>query len=288
MQSGISKFIQTLIQSWLTLTGKRVDFAAFPFLKGPMAGDEAIGEAFYHKLAEQEGLQISHAETGGLLGNFLEVLDPDHPFYDRLDPEIPVFYEQTATYSLEVWSQWKAPISWFAKLLIRIVSSEMKQLNMPLDPLETSYGMGSSVIHLSDEEGDIQYACWLRKSLKTQKVVYAGFYSGVQLGDHPHKHVRVVFPMPKGNVTVLLKVELLEDGSVRLVSDGKRFGETGYYRMHRTRKGVIKAQMMPIKEVIHVFRDPAQVLRTDHSFSFWKIPFLQLHYKIMGGPQGQD
>lgn len=276
----ISNSIQACIQFWLNLTGRTVDFAKHPFLEGPMATSSTIGEAFYQKLAEQEQLTTDHTDDGGLLQDFHKVLDPQSPFLQTLDPVITEFYEHTSTYNMEVWSQWKAPISWFAKLLIRLVSTEMKQLNIPISSLETSRGMSSTVIHLSDTKQTVKYACWLRKSVQSNKVVYAGFYSSVPTDNAPYEYVRVVFPLPKGNVTVVLKVVLQEDGSVKLISDGKRFGQTGYYRLHKNKKGIVKARMVPIKEIIHVFKDEEGILRTDHIFKWWKFQFLQLHYKM--------
>jgi hypothetical protein len=280
----ISNIIQYCIRFWLNLTGRKVDFIRYPFLEGPMADDTIIGEDFYPKLAAQEKLRIDYTTKGGLLQDFHSTVDKNSPFLDKLDPEIATFYEQTATYKMEVWTKWSAPISWFAKLLIRIVSVEMKQMNIPLNSLETSYGMSSSIIHLINTEGVVKYSCWLRKSVKSDKVVYAGFYSAITIDDTAHDYVRVVFPLPKGNVTVVLKVEILEDGSIKLISDGKRFGQSGYYRLHKNKKGIVKARMIPIKEIIHVFKDEEGVLRTDHFFMWWKMKFLQLHYKM--NPKG--
>jgi hypothetical protein len=275
----ISNFIQASIQFWLNLTGRTVDFEKHPFLKGPMATTNTIGEDFYKQLAQQEQLSIHHTNHEGLLQKFHKVIDPNSPYFKKLDPAITEFYEHTATYNMEVWNQWKAPISWFAKILIRLVSVEMKQLNIPTNSLETSHGMSSAIIQLLDAS-NIKYACWLRKSVKSNKVVYAGFYSAVAVQENAPEYVKVVFPLPKGNVTVILKVVLLEDGSVKLISDGKRFGETGYYRLHQNKKGKVKARMIPIKEIIHVFRDEEGILRTDHFFKWWKFQFLQLHYKM--------
>ncbi len=277
---SISKFIQSCIHLWLNHTGRKLDLSHYPYLAGPIAGNEEIGEKFYSKLAERNGLKAVHSGNGGLLLNFRELIVQDHPFINRLNPEIPLFYEHSSRYTMEVWSQWRPPISWLAKLLIKLVSVEMKQLNIPLDSLETSYGMDSAIIHLLDDNGEIEYVCWLRKTNKSNKVVYAGFYSSIQLGNWPARHVKVVFPLPNGNVTVILRLKLLADGSIQLISDGKRFGHSGYYRLHRNRRGVVKARMIPIKEIIHVFEDQQQQLRTDHFFSWWGIRFLQLHYKI--------
>ena len=275
----ISNLIQASIQFWLNLTGRTVDFEKYPFLKGPIATTNTIGEDFYEQLAKQEQLSITHTNHEGLLQEFQKVIDINSSHFQKLDPAITEFYELTATYNMEVWNQWKSPISWFAKILIRLVSVEMKQLNIPTSSLETSLGMSSAIIQLSDAT-NIKYACWLRKSIKSNKVVYAGFYSSVRRQENAPEYVKVVFPLPKGNVTVLLKVVVLEDGSVKLISDGKRFGETGYYRLHQHKKGVVKARMIPIKEVIHVFQDKEGILRTDHFFKWWKFQFLQLHYKM--------
>jgi hypothetical protein len=93
--------------------------------------------------------------------------------------------------------------------------------------------------------------------------------------------VKVVFPLPKGNVTVILKAEVQQDGSMKLLSDGKKIGESGYYRLQRAGDKQLRVKFIPLKEVIHVYEDDYGVMRTDHSFRFWGIKFLELHYKIM-------
>ncbi len=277
---AFSKIIQSSIQFWLNTTGRKLDYTKLPYLKGPLAGQEIIGDEFYKKLANEENLKVVFSEDGGLLLDFNEVINQDSPLKDGLANEIKHFYERTAQYNMEVWSKWIPPISWFAKIIIRSVSTKMQQLNIPLSPLETSYGMTSNVIHLNNENEEPNYVCWLRKSIKSNKVVYAGFYSAFQLDGSATKHVKVVFPLTNGNVTVILKVDLMEDGSVKLISNKRKFPGTGYYRLHQNKKGVVKYRRIPIKEVIHVFKDENNILRTDHFFSWAKIKFLHLHYKM--------
>ena len=273
--------LQKLIYLWLNITGRKVDFGRFPFLQGPRAEGTAIGDQFYDQVADTEGLTTSHVKEAGLLVDFKKVLSPDDPNASGVDPRIIDFYEHTGLYTMEVWPKWKAPVSWFAKTLIRSISTEIEQLNIPMDALETSYGMSSDVVQLKEDTGRVRYTCWLRKSVQSERVVYAGFYSSCAIDEaHQYEHVRVVFPLPKGNVTVILKVLPQPDGSVKLVSSGGRFGSTGYYRLHQNSKGVVKSRMVPIKEMIHVFVDPKGVLRTDHFFSWWGMTFLQLHYKM--------
>lgn len=279
---NIGGIIQKGIHIWLNVTGRKVDVTQYPFLDGPMSADNEIGDDFYKKLACTEELSINESSSSkGLLSNFDEVIDKNHEFRSQLHPEISKFYEQTSLYSMEVWSKWNSPMSWFAKLLIQLVSVNIKQLNIPTDALETSYGMDSSVIQLLNKNKILKYTCWLRKSVKTNRVVYAGFYSAFQLGEQPFKHIRVVFPLPQGNVTVILKVNVMNDGSVKLISNGTQFGATGYYRVHKNKQGIVKFRKIPIKETIHVYKDKFGVLRTDHYFKFWKMKLLQLHYKMV-------
>lgn len=274
------QFLQGMIQLWLQLTGKRLRKADYPWLAGPVSQEKTIGGAFYERFAEEEGLEIRRPEAGGLLQDFSVLFHPKSPNWELLNPRVADFYEKTATHKLEVWSQWFSFIQLFAKILIRTVSRRMEQMNIPLEPLETSHGMSSEVIQLCKGD-EVKYTCWLRKSVKTGHIVYAGFYTHCQINPAHPDYVKVVFPLPKGNVTVILKATIQPDGSMKLLSDGKKIGESGYYRLQRSGDKHLRVKFIPLKEVIHVYEDPYGVMRTDHSFRFWGIKFLELHYKII-------
>ncbi len=274
-----SSFLQSIIYVWLDITAKKRDTTKQPYLDGPIADGREVGDMFYNAIAENEHLTATLSSDAGLLPDFTTVLNTNSPHLSQLDSEIATFYEHTARYKMDVWSKWLTPISWFAKLLIRVISVDMKQMNLPLDSIETSYGMSSEVIQLLDSDGNQKYACWLRKTNKENKVVYAGFYSAFEVLGSSQRFVRVVFPLPKGNVTVMLQVEIQADGSVKLLSN-KSLKHTGYYRVHKTKRGIFKVQKIPINEIIHVFRDEVGKLRTDHYFAWWKVTFLHLHYKL--------
>ena len=273
-------FLKWLINAWLLTTGKVVAFKDYPWLDGPTSDNNVIGASFYELFAAKEGLITSTAHTGGLVEHFDELIAESEPFKRKLNAKVQHFYEHTVQYKLEVWSQWYSPVSFLSKIIIGSLSAKMDQLNIPLNPLETSRGMSNQVLHLRDPAtGELKYACWLRKSLLSGKVVYAGFYSGCISNGKPY--VKVVFPLPQGNVTVLLHVEAQADGSVKLISNGRRIGDAGYYRVRKRNDATVKVRYIPLKECIHVYEDEYGVLRTDHEFSLWKIKFLHLHYKIM-------
>lgn len=272
----IGSLLKWCINIWVATTGKTCKYEDYPWLRGPLGNGDEIGDLYYKKFADEEGLTVSTNENAGLMENFSILFDEQQQ--KQMLKSISRFYEQTISYKLEVWSQWYKPMSLFAKIVIKTLSAKMNQLNIPLYPLETSRGMSNEVIHLSDESG-IQYACWLRKTILSNKVVYAGFYSAVEIGGQ--RYVRVIFPLPDGNVTVLLRPEVNEDGSVLLLSNNKEFGREGYYRVRRKDEYMVKVRKVPIAESIHVFEDEEGVLRTDHLFWFMKSKLLHLHYKIM-------
>jgi hypothetical protein len=181
---------------------------------------------------------------------------------------------------MEVWSEWYGTASIFAKLLIKYLSRKMNQLNIPLSALETSRGMSSEVIRLVGNDRQVAYTCWLRKSVKSERVVYAGFYTTCYIPELKRHFVKTVFPLPNGNATVVLRAEVQDDGSLKLISAGSKVGEDGYYRVRYSTADKAKARYIPIKEEIHVYRDGEGCLRTDHRFRFWGMRLLHLHYKI--------
>lgn len=275
----LGSFLRWSINSWLNVTGKSISLAQHPWLHGPVSEGNVIGEDYYERFAKREGLVLEVPEKGGLLPDFNAVTAGSTIPASRLHPAVKDFYEQTVLYKLDVWGQWFTPIAFFARVLITSVSRKMNQLNIPLSPLETSRGMSSRIIQLKDPAtGIVKYTCWLRKSVKSDKVVYAGFYTSCTTGEGTY--VKVVFPLPKGNVTVLLKAEVQEDGGVKLISAGKKIGHAGYYRVMKISDDKVKVRYIPLKESIHVYEDNEGQLRTDHEFRFWGVKFLHLHYKI--------
>lgn len=244
-----------------------------------MSSNKIIGDQYYKDYAKEAGMNVENAVKGGLLSDFSKVFPINDPNKSKLNKKVAAFYEHTANYKLEVWSQWYSPISFFAKILIKKVSPLINQLNIPLHPLETCRGMSNEVIHLKDANGNIIHACWLRKSILSGKVVYAGFYSGIEIDSKPL--VRVVFPLPDGNVTVLLRAFVQDDGSIKLISDGREIGDAGYYRLRKKNSDSVKIKYIPLKESIHVYEDNEGTLRTEHVFYFWRTKILHLHYKII-------
>lgn len=277
VEVALGDTLEWSIQRWVAWTGRVVRVVDAPWLEGPV-GKEHIGAGFYETYAKEADLEVIAGDPeAGLLPDFGslagEGFEPE-----RVHPEIRRFYERTARYGLGVRPEWQAPLRFPARTLIYLVSRNIRQLNLPFDP---GTGMTSDLIRLADPAtGEAPYAGWLRRSAETGEVVYAGFYTTCEPPNVQGRFVKVVFPLPGGSATVILRPENRPDGAFALVSDGRRFGDAGYYRVHRTGEGTSRTKYVPIKEVIHVFVDRAGTLHTEHTFVFWKLRFLTLHYEI--------
>jgi hypothetical protein len=269
------------IRLWVCLTGRLVDKSDVPWLSSPIGTRARIGNEFYGQLADREGLQISKSADAGLLPSFELLKGPQFdPALVR--PEIRDFYEHTARFHLEAWSETGLVSSIFLWVLVTFVSRRMDQLNFPLSPLELSAGMRSEVIELDDSHtGKRVYTGWLRTMVATGKIIYAGLYSTTTPAEYAGPCVKVSFPVPQGSSTVVLRPEATDDGSFRLISRNTRFGGPGFYRIVELRSGKWRVRyIQTLHEIFHVYVDAEGILRTDHIIHFLGLAVLRLHYKI--------
>jgi hypothetical protein len=278
---AVGALLEHGIRLWVRLTGRLVDKSDVPWLSSPIGTGGRIGNEFYRQLAEREGLQISKSADAGLLPSFDLLKGPQFdPALVRL--EIREFYEHTARFHLEAWSETGLASRIFMWGLVTFVSRRMDQLNFPLSPLELSAGMSSEVIELDNgQTGKRVYTGWLRTMVATGKIIYAGLYSTTSPEGYVGPCVKVSFPVPQGSSTVVLRPEAAADGSFRLISRNTRFGGPGFYRIVEQGSGKWCVRYIrTLHEVFHVYLDAEGVLRTDHIIYFLGLTVLRLHYKI--------
>jgi hypothetical protein len=128
----------------------------------------------------------------------------------------------------------------------------------------------------------------VRQLVGTGNVIYAGAYSTCTVAEGAIPCVRVVFPLPNGTATVVMKPIAGADGSLTLVSAGAGFGGPGFYFTVHLPDGTIRARYLrSLRESIHVYAMDGGV-RADHVLSLWGITFLRLHYRLRerAVPQG--
>jgi hypothetical protein len=270
-----------IIRAYLLVFGRTVSKVDVPWLVGPIGTDGLIGDRTYHHVAEREGLTIDNEATdAGLVPDFAALSGRD---FDpaKTDPAVRHFYEHTARYDLDVWSETRFPGRLFLWLIVSTVSRYMNQLNFPIFGLETSRGMTSEVIPLRDRDGRAVHTGWQRRLLGSGRIIYSGFYTTVCPPGSQSQCVKVVFPLPRGNATVLLRPQHDEHGQFQLLSIGKGFGDAGFYRVIELDAERLKVRhLKTLRERFTVFTDAEGVLRCDHDVHFLGISMLRLHYRM--------
>lgn len=281
LRNAIASLGAVVIYALIRLFGRRVQPAQAPWLMGPIGG-EHIGDKPYDEYAAAHGLAVvRNAREGGLIPRFEALAGPTFD-PDRVASEVRDFYEHTAAYRMDVWAKTFFPSNLALWLLVTTISRKVEQLNFPVDTFATASGMDSEIVLLQDPHGEVRCTGWFRRLVEDGRVLYTGFYNSEAVPLHEGACVKVVFPMPNGNATVILRPEVGSDGSLILDSSGAGFGNVGFYRMQHFGRGdaLTVWKIRSLRERFRVYVDAERVLRCDHAIRFLGLPVLHLHYRI--------
>jgi len=276
----LENLLDKTTQRWVRLTGRKIDPSKFSWLLGPNGDPDQIGEQFIDRLAKEENLlRTTNEPNTGLMDNIND-LEFSKQELKKLKPEIIDFYERTANYEIEFWSSWCGIFRPFGWLLSVLFSKRLQQLNLPLNPMDASKGLTSQIVKL--RSGNVsKWTVWYRTLNSNNRVIYSGVYTHCSPPNYQTPLLKVVFPLPNGNATVIMTKEVEEDGSLLLSSDGRSFGEHGFYFTLTNHKGDYWARYVSaMHEWIRVYLDSDNTLRADHNLNFYGMRFLNLHYKM--------
>lgn len=271
-----------ITQIWVKATGRRINPEEHSWLIGPIGNTDIIKDKFFFELAEKEDLEIqkNHPNSG-----LLETIDALGLSMDEkllLNKKVSDFYENTSNYDFEIWSEWKGIFRPFGKLLSIIFSKRLQQLNLPLSAMDTAKGLKSEIVKLKDKSTkDTKWTIWYRIIKSSNDVIYSGIYTTCNNPNYKKPLLKVIFPLPNGNASVVMTHNIEKDGSLMLSSDGKKFGDNGFYFTLTDHKGKYWARFVnSMHEWIRVYEDEENVLRADHNLNFYGVRFLNLHYKM--------
>src|SRR5206468_7399915 len=125
------------------------------------------------------------------------------------------------------------------------------------------------VLPLRDASGNAVHTGWRRRLISSGRLIYSGFYTTTQPPLSPSRCVKVVFPLPHGNATVVLRPEHDANGRFSLVSGGRRFGDIGFYRILELDGERLKVRYLKtLRERFELYTDQQGVLRCDHQVHF--------------------
>jgi hypothetical protein len=275
-----------ITQVWVKMTGRRIDPLKEHWLIGPIGDTKIIKDKFIHDLSQKEDLHIiDDGSLNGLLETFEDLALSDNE-KRILDPKVIDFYEKTSNYNFEVWSEWCGLFRPFGWLLSIIFSKRLQQLNLPLSSLDSAKGLKSNIIKLVDKKTNTaKWTVWYRILKSTNNVIYSGVYTTCEVPNFPGKFLKVIFPLPNGNATVIMRREILDNGSLKLSSDGNKYGDNGFYFTLTNHDGKYWARFVKaMHEWIIVYVDEENIVRADHNLHFYGLPFLKLHYKMAQKP----
>ena len=278
--SFMGLILQICIEWLVRLSGKRIRKTEAPWLECVLGKPGVIGTGVYQKIAEEEKLELSQPPDAGLIPSFESLRGPSFD-PERVDARIRHFYEHTALYKLEVWSEVYFAGKFVLWLLVEFISRRMDQLNFPISSLEVAKGMTSEIVQLREPvSGRLAYTGWLRRFRATGKVIYAGLYSETQMPGEANPCVKVTFPC-YGSSSVYLRPCAYADGTFGLVSTGAAFGRSGFYRVVESGTDHWRVRnFTTLHEIFHVYADEDGILRTDHEITFVGLTILRLHYKM--------
>lgn len=281
--------VDWLTQRWVQATGDRVAQAEAPWLWGPVGSTSGIGPRFFEELAAARGLVVlPPASDAGLLPELAALAGPRFRPGD-VAPAIASFYAHTAGFDLRIRSRWSGPFRPMGWMIGRIFSHRLAQLDMPLSNRELQGGVQSRIVRVADPtSGEVLHTAWVRTAVATGRPVFVGQYGIAEIPGHEGPCVKVVFPLPNGNATVFLRPRVDPDGGLSLISDGRRFGDVGFYftvvagaqahpQAHRQDHWVRYVRTM--KESL-ALRAEGEGVRAVHRFRVFGLPFLELQYAI--------
>ncbi|MBZ5712955.1 hypothetical protein, partial [Nannocystis pusilla] len=203
-----------------------------------------------------------------------------------VDPRIHDFYAHTAAYDLRIESRWSGPFRAVGWSIARMFARRLAQLNMPLSKRELRGGFESRIVRLVDDTGQVRHTAWVRTAVETGRPAFVGEYGTTIIPGHAGPCIKVVFPLPNGNAIVVLRPRADPNGGLSLVSDGRRFGDPGFYFTVLAKPGeawVRRVRTMKEQLSLQVEGD---AIAAFHRFMVFGLPFLELRYEIARKSEG--
>lgn len=275
------RFQDWLSQQWCIWRGQKIAPDQTEWLMGPFGNTDLIADEFFRKLALDENLEIRrNVKNRGLLTSINE-LELTAPEYERLKPDIKSFYEKTSLYDLGLTIKWSPFFRIFGGLINYLYSNRLKQLNLPLNQSELSAGVNSEVVTLCEPNtGKVKHTIWYRTLKTNGRVLYSGIYTTCKLPSGK-VCIKVIFPLPRGNATIILAPAVGQNGELILASSGEKYGDPGFYFLLNDSKGEYWTQYIrSFREHLKVFVDNNGKLQAEHSITLWKQPVLKIEYNM--------
>ena len=277
----MQKFQDWFTQQWVIIWGKKFNPSENSWLIGPFGELDGIGETFIHQLAKKENLIIKRKLNSKGLLDSISALNFTEEEIKKLSKKVIDFYEKTADFKLKFKVKWNLFFKPFGFVVNRLFSQRINQLNIPTQNIDESENISSEIIELiSNESNEVKYTIWLRKSQATGIVIYSGIYTTCLLPSGI-TCIKAIFPLPKGNATVILKPFVGGNNELILDSSGKSFGDAGFYFLLNDSNGNFWSRYIKsFTEKLIVYEDNEN-LKAKQTLKLWNLKVAKFEYDII-------
>lgn len=276
----MQNFQDWFTQQWVIICGKKINPFENSLLMGSFGEVNGIGEKFIHQLAEKEDLTIiRNCHSKGLLDS-ISSLNLQESEIKNLSKSVTDFYEKTSEYKLQLKVKWNPIFKIFGYIVNRLFSQRINQLNIPTNNNQSSEDLTSEIIELvAKNTNEVKYTIWLRKFQSTGKIIYSGIYTTCTLPSGI-TCVKAIFPLPKGNATVILKSSVGEKNELILDSSGKKFGDAGFYFLLNDSKGNCWNKYIKSFTDKLIVSDENGMLTAEQTLKLWNFKVSTFEYEI--------
>jgi len=274
------KFQDWFTQQWVILWGQRIDQKSASWLMGPFGDIGTIGDDFIDTFAQREGLKVArNTQSKGLIAS-IRNLNLSRDAYRRLSKEIKDFYENTTQYEFKFSVHWNPVFRLFGKLVTILFSKRIRQLNIPTNNFEKPLPINSEIITLVDPRSEkTRHTIWYRTFGSNKSVLYSGIYTICTLPSGK-VCVKAVFPLPKGNATVIMLPSVGANGELSLTASGRKFGDPGFYFLLEDFRGKLWSQYLRSFRDHLVVHSCAGKIVAKQILTLWNIKVLQFEYEM--------
>jgi len=262
----------------VSLLAERVHPEDVPFVVPLASQTRYVGTGYVRSLAAVlGGTYTPDVKDIGIVASLDELAGPS---FDPagVDPLVREFYEHTTRFALDIVPEWRAWVRPGFLLYRTLLARPLGQANVPMSQREVQRGVRSRIDTITGVDGTVAVRGWIRSLADTDEPIYVGIYTTYR--HEGRGYVSVGFPLPQASFTATLAPSAREGGGLVLNSRSE-LDQPGHYLTYidpQTAE-LTTAAVRGFAERLDVHADGG-VLRAEHAFWVFGIPFLVLRYRM--------
>jgi len=271
----------------VSLLAERVAPGELPFVVPHESRSRRVGTGYVRELAERLGGHYTpDAPDVGIVASLDDLAGPG---FDpgTVDDLVREFYEHTTRFALDIVPEWRLWVRPGYLLYRTALARPLGQANVPMNQRETQRGIRSRIDTITPpEDATVAVRGWIRSFADTDEAIYVGIYTTYRHAGRGY--VSVGFPVPSGSFTATLLPRPRPGGGLVLTSrpdpeprSAQQPDHAGHYLTYVDPDGgeLTAVEVRGFAERLDVYQEDG-VLRADHAFSLFGLPFLVLRYCI--------